>query len=431
MRYFFITIFSLITFFLLGLAGFKAGQFIFEKKTQALTEGNYSQIASSTPLINPFKEIAENFCADGIVLDSPNDKNYCLKKSNLNESRGIIVDLTNQKALLYDNWKIIKILPVAYQAKEGNWFQTPTGYFKVGIKKEHMTSSFVPVSMDYSVQFYEDFFMHAIPYHSDGTRVTSAFSGGCLRFQDKDAEEIFNFAQKGDTVIIAKNFDDLGAKSDFHMPVDTQNYWIRQRFNNPLRQFWDHKSNINTIQLDYYQHTGVDFAPNKDAHDLNAYAIADGAIAKIQPNIAGQDHGLGNTIILEHALNGASMQNPADGTNKIYSLYAHLDSINPGLKEGMPVNKGDVIGKIGNSGYGCRNYWKIGKDDCSSPTEQNPNDTHLHFEIKASPVLENPEGGEICQNSDYSQRLCYGYTPDDPVKYGYINPIQFLFNKTE
>ena len=421
MRRFTLFLMAAILLVLLSFAGFKAGQFVFSPKTllfknQAIMN---SAIDTSSSFIANLIQLKNSFCADGVILQSKDDEKFCIKKPNLSESRGIIIDLTHNKAVLYDNWKVIKILPVAYQAKEGKWFETPTGYFKIGVKKEHHISSFAPVQMDYSVQVYEDFFMHAIPYDMNGTRVTSAFSGGCLRFEDNDAKEIFDFAQTGDQVIILKTFDNLESKPEFHMPIDIANYWIRQRFNNPYRQFWNHQGDINQIKLDYYQHTGVDFAPNKDATNLSAYAIYDGTVAKIQPNILGEEHGLGNTVILKHIINGETL----------YSLYGHLDSISPLLKEGDEVRSGDVIGTIGNTGYGCQNYWKIGDDSCNPPTDKTLNDTHLHFEIKKSPVLGNPDGGLACQNKDNSVRLCYGYTPNDPTQYGYLNPMDILFNK--
>ncbi|MDP2650861.1 MAG: hypothetical protein Q8P04_02085, partial [bacterium] len=86
------------------------------------------------------------------------------------------------------------------------------------------------------------------------------------------------------------------------------------------------------------------------------------------------------------------------------------------------------IGVAGNSGYGCDNFWRVGKDGCDSPS---PADVHLHLEIKTKPVLENPEGGEVCESPDGGNRPCYGYAPDYPQKYGYINPLEFITEKRE
>jgi len=414
MRY--LTAFLALIAIIIGFfAGYKLGLFLFSPETQmseTQMNADNKQIdadsISENPRINPRESALE-------------------EKSKLTEPRGIEVDLTNNKALLYDNGKLIKIFPLAYQSPENKWYQAPTGYYRVGVKHEKHLSSLFPVVMPYAIQFYEDFFIHGIPYYRDGKDVSSEFTGGCLRFANNFAKEIYDFVKTGDEIVVYKTFDDLEIKKDFHSPVDLENFWIRQRFNNPYRAFWNYGGTAN-LKFDYYQHTGVDFFPNatsseklsvyphtitqmgaeganinQSAFGVGVYAIDDGKIAKIQLN-NGNDHGLGNTVIIEH--------------QKIYSLYAHLASIETLFKEGDIIKKGEIIGEVGNSGYGCQNYWRIGEDGCES---QAPRDIHLHFEIKKAPVLENPEAGQ--------ERFYYGYVPDYPQKYGYLDPMEFLFEK--
>lgn len=365
-----------------------------------------------------------NFCAENTEFAEESDKKFCSERSKLFELRGIEVDLTAQKALLYDGGKLIKVLNLAYQSPEFKWFEAPTGYYNIGVKHEKHLSSIFPVTMPYSMQYYQDFFIHGIPYHRDGTLVSSDFTGGCLRFKDEEIKKIYDFTKTGDQVAVYKTFGDLGLKPLFSQPVDLGNYWIRQRFLNPYRQFWgrEETDKVTGLRLDYYNHAGVDLASNVDlreskldSDELSVYSIFDGQVANIQLN-DGSDHGLGNTIIIKHIIDGA----------QVYSLYAHLSSIKKDLGEGDIIKGGDVIGQIGNSGYGCANYWRIGKDGCD---ESGQNDTHLHLEIKKAPVLENPERGKICENQNGGKRFCYGYVPDYPTDYGYFNPMEFIFDK--
>jgi len=94
--------------------------------------------------------------------------------------------------------------------------------------------------------------------------------------------------------------------------------------------------------LDYLQHTGVDFAT---INPEPVFAVYDGIVSYVQ-KISPLDHGFGNTIILEHQING----------EKVYTLYGHLESITENIKIGTKIKKGENIGTVGASGYGCNNY---------------------------------------------------------------------------
>jgi len=395
-------------------------------------------------------------------------------KPKIYEDRVWEVNLSKNQIYFFENGKLKEIIPIAYQAPEGVWYQTPTGYFRVGIKKEKHISSIFPVYMNYAVQMYEDFFIHEIPYYLDGERVSSDFTGGCIRLWPKFARKFFELAKPGDLIISYKDLDDFEVKEDFVFPVNKNEFYVRQRFNNPLRTSWFSGPDRS---IDYLQHSGVDLAPNPDAKDLNVYNIYDGKVVKIVRN-GEEDHGLGNVVIVEYLLpelndriestritrpNNLHEYQPNDNIysndNRIkrfgpdsgkvfgqysgnenifgqnsgnlfgqdsgryktfYSLYAHLSEINPKLKEGDFIKKGEIIGKVGATGYGC-NYWRIGEDGCDKNSKL---DVHLHFEIKEKPFLESPKPAKCF----FKNRLmnCYGYVPHNPTNYGYFEPLKFL-----
>jgi peptidoglycan LD-endopeptidase LytH len=104
-------------------------------------------------------------------------------------------------------------------------------------------------------------------------------------------------------------------------------------------------------------HEGVDIAPtqrDRRGHPLDAaHAIADGRVAHIN-RIPGNSN-YGNYVVLLHA----------DPLGEVYTLYAHLAAIAPGLAAGQPVQAGTVLGAMGNT-----------------PVNIIPVDrSHLHFEI--------------------------------------------------
>ena len=87
--------------------------------------------------------------------------------------KSIEINLSANTINLWQDGKSVGTLPIAYQAKEGKWFQTPTGYFRIGEKRERHVSSLTGVIMPYSIQLYEDFYIHQIPFFKNGEVVTS------------------------------------------------------------------------------------------------------------------------------------------------------------------------------------------------------------------------------------------------------------------
>lgn len=317
----------------------------------------------------------------------------------VDDERSILIDLTNMNLFLLQKGEIIKNIKVLHKGPSTLWFQSPTNYFNVGVKYKLLKSGIVNVYMPYSVQIHQDFFVHGIPYFPNGERVTSRYSGGCLRVADENAKEIYDFAKAGDKIIVFETaIKNETIKDGFYNPIDSNRYWIRQGFNSPLK-----------INGQYLQHAGVDMS-TKEPEDVKA--IHDGWIENIIV-MGPEDYGFGNTVILGHKIDDTT----------IYSLYAHLENISEGLIVGKDIKGGTILGKTGASGYGCQNYWRLGKDGCD---ENDFLDRHLHFEIKTKPVLTNPNDEEKCTQKNGELGICFGYVPKDPLKYGYKNPIKFI-----
>jgi murein DD-endopeptidase MepM/ murein hydrolase activator NlpD len=96
-------------------------------------------------------------------------------------------------------------------------------------------------------------------------------------------------------------------------------------------------------------HQGVDFAAREGAPVL---AAADGVVTQ-----AGNGGGYGNLIRIRHAGGWATG-------------YAHLSAFAPGVAEGAPVTRGEVIGFVGHTGL------------ATGP--------HLHFEVSLAGVKLDP-----------------------------------------
>ena len=70
--------------------------------------------------------------------------------------------------------------------------------------------------------------------------------------------------------------------------------------------------------------------------------------------------------VSRNALGGLTVY-AVDRTDHFVYYYAHLDRYRPGLAQGMPLAKGDVIGYVGTTG--------------NAP----PNLPHLHFQVMRMP----------------------------------------------
>jgi len=394
-------------------------------------------IQETTDLDNKNKKEKEIIFEDNIINLNPNRNNDYLELSileSLPQEKIWLINLTKKTISLYENKKLREIIPIAYQAPEDKWYQTPMGYFRIGIKKEKHYSSLFPVYMNYSVQLYEDFFIHEIPYFLNGEMVTNNFTGGCLRLDKENSKKFYDLVKEGDFVLVYKELFNYNTSDKFTFPVKKDEFYLLKNFNSPFRMTKKYSGDLKNLKKDYVQHTAIDLSPYAFAKDLNVYSIYDGEVTKIVKNGEG-DHGMGNTVIIEHLFNLDEVDNnylkekkysldivEKEGKKyiKIYSLYAHLSEIKKELSEGTFVKKGEIIGKVGNTAYGC-NYWRIGEDGCD---KNSPPDIHLHFEIKEKPVLESPKPTKCFLNGIWKN--CYGYIPHNPIDYGYFDPLKFL-----
>jgi hypothetical protein len=104
-------------------------------------------------------------------------------------------------------------------------------------------------------------------------------------------------------------------------------------------------------------HEGVDIAAAKCAENGHAadavFAAADGRIGYINRIAGNSSYGI--YIVILHL----------DALGEYYTLYAHLDSVEAGLKEGSPVLRSAEIGRIGNT------------STLGIPIQR----SHLHFEM--------------------------------------------------
>jgi lipoprotein-anchoring transpeptidase ErfK/SrfK len=146
--------------------------------------------------------------------DLANKRFFASVESKLQESGTTFIeaDLSALRLRVYQGNKVALEVPIKTIGREGSWWQTPVGLYQVQSKEENHFSSFGHVYMPWSLNFQGNFFIHGWPYHPDGTDVSSQYSGGCIRLDTNDAEQVYRLVDTGTPVLV---FEDAGANDTF------------------------------------------------------------------------------------------------------------------------------------------------------------------------------------------------------------------------
>ncbi|PIR05043.1 MAG: hypothetical protein COV57_01180 [Candidatus Liptonbacteria bacterium CG11_big_fil_rev_8_21_14_0_20_35_14] len=146
-----------------------------------------------------------------------------VKADFINQKASFIeANLSSMEIRLYKDGEIIKEANIISKGKEGSWWETPVGLYKINTKEKNHFSSFGRVYMPWSMQFQGNFFIHGPTSYPDGSPTPSSYSGGCIRVALDDVEEIFNLADVGTPVLI------------FEESFDTENKTINYTNKAPL-----------------------------------------------------------------------------------------------------------------------------------------------------------------------------------------------------
>lgn len=111
-------------------------------------------------------------------------------------------DLSAMKLTLYRDGAATAEFPILTKGKEGSWWETPAGLYRIETKERNHFSSFGYVYQPWSMAFQGNFFIHGWPYYEDGTDVSSAYSGGCIRLSTADSEALFSQVEVGTPVLV-------------------------------------------------------------------------------------------------------------------------------------------------------------------------------------------------------------------------------------
>lgn len=116
----------------------------------------------------------------------------------------IEADLSAGMIRLYQGGKVVKGIPILSQGREGSWWETPAGLYRVEAKEPDHFSSLGHVNMPWSMPFQGNFFIHGWPTYPDGQPVPPGYSGGCIRLGTEDAKWLYDSVKVGTPILVYK-----------------------------------------------------------------------------------------------------------------------------------------------------------------------------------------------------------------------------------
>ncbi|MFH1188883.1 MAG: L,D-transpeptidase family protein [bacterium] len=114
----------------------------------------------------------------------------------------IEADLSAMKLTVYRDGASVFVAPILTKGREGSWWETPAGVYKIESKEKNHFSSMGHVYQPWSMVFQGNFFIHGWPYYTDNTPVASTYSGGCIRLSTEDAKQVYDYVSVGMPVLV-------------------------------------------------------------------------------------------------------------------------------------------------------------------------------------------------------------------------------------
>lgn len=140
----------------------------------------------------------------------------------------VVVFLDNMQVELRNGTTTLETLAIISIGKPGSYYETIGGTYENDYKIRNHFSSLGKVYLPYAVHVFGNFFIHGIPYYPDGKKVSSTYSGGCIRLQDADAERIYDFVKNGTPIVIVKQgveeFSPTATTTDTYSSMETTRY---------------------------------------------------------------------------------------------------------------------------------------------------------------------------------------------------------------
>ncbi len=142
----------------------------------------------------------------------------------------IEINLSEEKAQVYKQGIMEKEIDILTQGNPQEWGGTPVGLYEVLSGNKIGFSNISQVYMPWALHFYGKYYIHGEPYYSNGTKMESDYSGGCIRFTDKDAEYIFKATEIGIPMLIidkqSLSSEIVGGPASHNLEVSAESFLV-------------------------------------------------------------------------------------------------------------------------------------------------------------------------------------------------------------
>jgi D-alanyl-D-alanine carboxypeptidase len=136
------------------------------------------------------------------ALSNPDFFNDVKEKFIESQAAFIEANLSEMIVRVWKNGTTTVEVPIRTKGREGSWWETPAGIYRVATKEDEHFSSLGHVFLPWSMAFQGNFFIHGWPYYPNGTPVSSKYSGGCIRLADEDAKKVYKEIQVGTPILV-------------------------------------------------------------------------------------------------------------------------------------------------------------------------------------------------------------------------------------
>lgn len=131
----------------------------------------------------------------------------------------IVANLDQMKLFLYDDGTIEDEFTIHSKGVSKSLWDVPPGEYTVQYKSKEYFSPVADTWMPYTVQFFNDFYIHGWPKYTDGSLVNDDFVAGAIRLSTKDARDVYEFAQIGADIVVVSS-----VPSQYRDPVVSGTY---------------------------------------------------------------------------------------------------------------------------------------------------------------------------------------------------------------